>query len=180
MTFIDTKEYFFSAGPFRFIITASEDVIVSIGFKKQKVPQKNPEIPHNVLNLFGFFARYADRSPLLNYRIILLESGHNSDKRDEYGTASIVLDTSGYTENERRVYRELIGVAPGQRISYGELAVRCGFTGGARFIGNAMAKNRFPVIIPCHRVIKGNGEPGNYSGGADIKRNLLAHEAGGF
>jgi methylated-DNA-[protein]-cysteine S-methyltransferase len=50
--------------------------------------------------------------------------------------------------------------------------------GGGRFVGNAMAKNMFPVFIPCHRVIKSDGAMGYYSGGVHIKEFLLAHELG--
>jgi O-6-methylguanine DNA methyltransferase len=40
-----------------------------------------------------------------------------------------------------------------------------------------MAKNKFPIIIPCHRVIKSNGSLGNYTGGVDIKKSLLSFES---
>lgn len=90
--------------------------------------------------------------------------------------AGIVLDMEGYTEKEISVYRELIKVKPGATVSYGELALRCGVPGGARFIGNTMARNRFPVIIPCHRVVKSDGSMGNFSGGVDIKEKLLRLE----
>jgi methylated-DNA-[protein]-cysteine S-methyltransferase len=88
------------------------------------------------------------------------------------------LDLGGYTEREQRIYDALLTVPPGSVISYGSLAEKAGIPRGGRFAGNAMAKNRFPVFIPCHRVIPSSGKTGNYSSGTDIKEYLLAHEQG--
>lgn len=85
-------------------------------------------------------------------------------------------DLSVYTQKEHVVLRELLRIVPGTTISYGALAQRCGFAGAARFVGNVMAKNMFPVVYPCHRVIRSNGDIGNYSGGAGIKEFLLEWE----
>jgi len=86
------------------------------------------------------------------------------------------LDLGIYTGKESRVYKELIKVPFGITISYEQLSKRSGIVHGARFVGNAMAKNIFPVFIPCHRVIKSNGDIGNYSSGKGIKIFLLQHE----
>jgi len=102
-------------------------------------------------------------------KMVIKGSGHGE---------SIVLDLENYTEREASVYRELIKIVSGNRISYGDLAAKSGIPGGARFIGNTMAKNRFPVIVPCHRVVKSDGSLGNFSGGVDIKEKLLRHESG--
>ncbi|RPI94438.1 MAG: MGMT family protein [Spirochaetales bacterium] len=86
------------------------------------------------------------------------------------------LDLSAYTDGERAIYRALLKVPFGRTISYGDLARRAGFEGGGRFAGNCMAKNDFPVFIPCHRVIKSDGGIGRFSGGTGIKELLLGHE----
>jgi methylated-DNA-[protein]-cysteine S-methyltransferase len=86
---------------------------------------------------------------------------------------TVNLDLSWYTLKEMQVYSQLLKIPAGCTISYGDLAQRSGFPGGARFVGNTMAKNSFPIIIPCHRVIKSDGSMGNYSGGIDIKKHLL-------
>ncbi|HON79361.1 MAG TPA: methylated-DNA--[protein]-cysteine S-methyltransferase [Spirochaetota bacterium] len=86
------------------------------------------------------------------------------------------LDLQGYTEREQRIYAALLTIPPGSVVSYGGLADMAGIPRGGRFAGNAMAKNRFPVFIPCHRVIKSDGKTGNYTSGTDIKEFLLAHE----
>lgn len=89
---------------------------------------------------------------------------------------SLAVDCSLFTPRECMVYSKLIRVPFGSTISYGDLARRSGFPGGARFIGNTMAKNIFPIIIPCHRVIRHDGTMGNYSGGVHIKEHLLKFE----
>jgi methylated-DNA-[protein]-cysteine S-methyltransferase len=87
-----------------------------------------------------------------------------------------VLDFSIFSDKEKAVYNELLGISFGETVSYKELSQRSGVINGARFVGNAMAKNIFPVFVPCHRVINSNGSIGNYSGGKEIKRFLLQHE----
>jgi O-6-methylguanine DNA methyltransferase len=94
----------------------------------------------------------------------------------EYDQLVLQMDVSEFTQKEITVYRELLRVPHGATISYGTLAVKAGIPGGARFIGNTMAKNNYPIIIPCHRVIKSDGTMGNYSGGTHIKKLLLEHE----
>jgi len=66
----------------------------------------------------------------------------------------------------------------GETRSYGQLAAECGSPGAARAVGGAMAKNRFPIIVPCHRVIGADGALGGYSapGGLRLKRRLLDME----
>jgi O-6-methylguanine DNA methyltransferase len=89
---------------------------------------------------------------------------------------SLQLDLSSYTPIEIGVYRELLKIPAGSTISYGLLAQRSGIPRAARFVGSTMAKNNFPIIIPCHRVIKSDGSMGNYSGGVNIKKHLLDFE----
>ena len=86
------------------------------------------------------------------------------------------LDLNGYTTMEKKVYQSLLSIETGTTVSYGELAKRSGIPGGARFVGNTMAKNRFPIIVPCHRVIKGDGSMGMYTSGVEMKKFLLDHE----
>lgn len=92
---------------------------------------------------------------------------------------TLTVDLSRFTAREISVYRELLKVPAGAVISYGALARNAGIPGGARFVGNTMAKNRFPVVIPCHRVIRSDGAMGNYSGGTHIKKYLLDFEKKG-
>ena len=77
-----------------------------------------------------------------------------------------------------RVRDALRGTGPGTTLSYGELAARAGSPGAARAVGGAMARNRFPLIVPCHRVLAGRDALGGFTGGEGLatKRALLAHE----
>jgi methylated-DNA-[protein]-cysteine S-methyltransferase len=67
----------------------------------------------------------------------------------------------------------------GMTRTYGELAAECGSPGAARAVGCVMAKNRYPLIVPCHRVLSAGGELGGYSApdGLKMKRRLLAMES---
>lgn len=89
------------------------------------------------------------------------------------------LDWSIVTPFQQSVYRELIKVPSGAVISYGELAERVGRPGAARAIGTAMAKNPFLFIVPCHRVVRGNGQLGGFACGLDVKKWLLEYESKG-
>lgn len=76
----------------------------------------------------------------------------------------IEFDFNGFTEKETAVLKELLKVPAGEVVSYGDLAKRVGISHGARFVGNVMMKNRFGPIIPCHRVIRSNGDLGKFAG----------------
>lgn len=86
------------------------------------------------------------------------------------------FDLSPFTDRERAVYSALVTIPFGATVTYGALAAMSGIPRGARFVGNTMAKNIFPIFIPCHRVILATGAMGNYTGGVDIKESLLRHE----
>ena len=75
-----------------------------------------------------------------------------------------------------KVYKKLLEVPPGMVTTYGELARAVGLTNGQRAIGRIMNKNPYPVIVPCHRVIKSTGKIGGYAWGEQIKTNMLSKE----
>jgi methylated-DNA-[protein]-cysteine S-methyltransferase len=90
----------------------------------------------------------------------------------------IRLDMSDVPPFHARVYEASRHVEPGQTIGYGELAARAGSPGGSRAVGQAMARNPFPLVVPCHRVLAAGGKPGGFSayGGEETKRKILALE----
>jgi len=93
----------------------------------------------------------------------------------------IWLDFSSLTPKEMLVLKTLKKIPMGQTISYAKLGQKAGFSSqSGRFIGNVMAKNPFPVIFPCHRVILSNGKLGQYTGGVAIKQFLLSQEKSVF
>jgi methylated-DNA-[protein]-cysteine S-methyltransferase len=79
----------------------------------------------------------------------------------------------------RRVVAACRRIGWGQMSSYGELAAQCGSPGAARAVGSVMAKNCYPLIVPCHRVLAAGGAIGGYSApdGLRMKRRLLAMES---
>jgi methylated-DNA-[protein]-cysteine S-methyltransferase len=98
--------------------------------------------------------------------------GKQQDFRD------VPLDTSGVAGFHLRVYQGARKVSAGRTISYGELAERIGSPGAARAVGQALGKNPFPIVVPCHRVLAANGKAGGFSahGGLSTKRRILAAE----
>lgn len=60
--------------------------------------------------------------------------------------------------------------------TYKRIAEHIGIHNGARVVGNSLARNPFPIVIPCHRAIKTNGELGGFQGGVNMKRSLLELE----
>lgn len=64
--------------------------------------------------------------------------------------------------------------------TYNRIAAHLGIPGGARAVGNALAHNPFPILIPCHRAIRADGSLGGYQGGAAMKRTLLEREGTTF
>ncbi len=77
---------------------------------------------------------------------------------------------------EQQVYKKLTQVPQGKVTTYGELSKAIGLKNGQRVIGQIMKKNPYPVIIPCHRVVKSDGTVGGYAYGGDIKTNMLQKE----
>ncbi|MCV0412828.1 MGMT family protein [Nitrosarchaeum sp.] len=77
---------------------------------------------------------------------------------------------------DKKIYKKLLEVPKGKITTYGELAKAVGLKNGQRAVGKIMNKNPYPVIIPCHRVIKSNGKIGGYAYGEEIKSNMLSKE----
>jgi methylated-DNA-[protein]-cysteine S-methyltransferase len=84
----------------------------------------------------------------------------------------------GFSPFTQSVLKACRGITFGQTTSYHDLANRMGRPGAARAVGNALARNPIPLIIPCHRIVRGNGSLGGFSapGGIAYKRKLLLHE----
>lgn len=90
----------------------------------------------------------------------------------------IPLDMARVPPFFRRVYEEARAVPRGLVRSYAEIAAAAGSPAATRAVGQAMAKNPWPVVVPCHRVVGSAGKPGGFSapGGLDTKARLLALE----
>ena len=77
---------------------------------------------------------------------------------------------------EEQIYQKLLQVPSGYVTTYGELAKAINLKNGQRVVGQIMKKNPFPVIVPCHRVVKSDGTIGGYAYGTEIKKNMLTKE----
>lgn len=97
---------------------------------------------------------------------------------DEVRFDDVPLDLSHLTAFQRKVVSKCRQIIRGKTRSYGELAAASGSPGAARAVGSVMAKNRFPIIIPCHRVVGAGKSLGGFSApdGLDMKRRMLALE----
>ncbi len=91
----------------------------------------------------------------------------------------VAISRNGSGKFESRVYQALRKVPYGAVLSYSQLAAKAGSKNAARAAGHAMSKNRIPLLIPCHRVIKADGSVGKFTadGGTALKKKMLALEA---
>jgi methylated-DNA-[protein]-cysteine S-methyltransferase len=90
--------------------------------------------------------------------------------------ADVVLDLDGATPFQRAAVEVLRAVPRGEVVTYGELAALAGRPGAARAAGTVCARNRFALVVPCHRVVGAAGIGGYGSLGVEVKRRLLALE----
>jgi O-6-methylguanine DNA methyltransferase len=104
--------------------------------------------------------------------IVALLRGEPSD------LSAIELDMEDVAPFHRRVYEVARAIPPGGTLAYGDVAARVGAPGAARAVGQALGRNPFPIVVPCHRVVAASGKIGGFSahGGAATKRRMLAIE----
>ncbi len=96
--------------------------------------------------------------------------------RGRRSSFDVAVDLESASNFDRSVWNALLKVPAGRTITYGQLARRAGFTGAARAVGGAMARNPIPLIIPCHRVVGEGGSLQGFGMGLWRKRWLLDHE----
>ncbi len=104
--------------------------------------------------------------------IVALLQGEASD------LSQIALDMEGVPPFHRRVYEVARTIPPGRTLSYGDIAARLDARGAARAVGQALGRNPFAIVVPCHRVLAAGGKPGGFSanGGVSTKLKMLAIE----
>jgi methylated-DNA-[protein]-cysteine S-methyltransferase len=104
--------------------------------------------------------------------MVAVMSGVPRDLRD------VPIDDRSVDGFRREVYAATREIAPGTTRSYGEVARSIGHPNGAREVGAALARNPFPIIVPCHRVVAANGALTGFSapGGLATKRRMLQLE----
>lgn len=114
-----------------------------------------------------------DDSELLDETKGLLRDYFNGHSVD-FGKLDI--DFSGYTDFQEDVLKAVMTIPQGEVRSYKQVAEMVDRPRAYRAVGNAVGKNRTPIAIPCHRVIRSDGSIGNYGGGVRLKRTLLRLE----
>ncbi len=104
--------------------------------------------------------------------IVALLRGQASD------LSAVELDMDRVPPFHRRVYEVARTIPPGATLSYGDIAVRLGARGSARAVGQALGRNPFAIVVPCHRVLAAGGKIGGFSanGGISTKLRLLSIE----
>jgi methylated-DNA-[protein]-cysteine S-methyltransferase len=105
-------------------------------------------------------------------QITALLSGEPQDLAD------VPLDMERIEPFRQEVYAIARKIPPGETLTYGAIAEKLGDKLLARDVGEAMGKNPFPIVVPCHRVVAANGKLGGFSapGGANTKLKMLAIE----
>ncbi len=141
------------------------------GLLRTTLPQHSPQ---EILQLFGDRANRATLSTHLfedlMERLRVYFSGHRTTFPDK-------LDLSGATPFQRAVWEVTRLIPYGETRSYSWVAEQIKKPNAPRAVGQALARNPLPIIIPCHRVIARHGRLGGYSGGVEIKKLLLQMEA---
>jgi O-6-methylguanine DNA methyltransferase len=162
-------------------LVSDENFLKSLHFSGRKTSTEiTGETPYPLKKAAEWLNIYFNPSAAVPPEIVPV----SSDDKDKILPGSpdyenrLFLDMTGFSYKEISVYKSLLKVPAGDTISYGLLAEVSGIPSGARFAGNCMAKNRFPLFIPCHRVIKADGTWGNFTGGTGIKEYLLEYESG--
>jgi methylated-DNA-[protein]-cysteine S-methyltransferase len=129
-----------------------------------------------LIDRFAAEARRRRWNPKLVERVVAALEGDPDEFRD------VEIELDHLTSFSRRVIIACRRISWGQTRSYAQLAAAAGSASAARAVGHAMATNRTPLVVPCHRVIASGGLLGGYSApqGLAAKRRLLALESSSF
>jgi methylated-DNA-[protein]-cysteine S-methyltransferase len=95
---------------------------------------------------------------------------------DEIEISLDIADLDSCSSFQQSVLRAEHRIPRGGVSTYALIAAHLGKQGGARAVGNALANNPFPIIVPCHRAVRSDRTPGDYQGGSAMKRALLERE----
>ncbi|TFB15584.1 methylated-DNA--[protein]-cysteine S-methyltransferase [Microbacterium sp. 3H14] len=159
--FGDALAVFSDEGIVRFDLSESEDphvpwLLEGVARQLHAVPEPDPGAADELAHLL---AEYFDGTPVAFQERLRL------DWRLTDGFARTALQT-------------ISGIAWGETMSYGDVAVMAGHPGAARAVGTACRLTPFSIIVPVHRVVRSDGSPGHYGAHPERKRFLLDLEAG--
>lgn len=117
-------------------------------------------------------AEKTDKNRPLEKRIVKRLDAYFAGKLEKFDLP-IKLDGTGF---EKKVWRALLAIPYGQVSTYGKIATKIGRPKACRAVGGAIGKNCLAIIVPCHRVIKGDGSLGGYAWGPKVKQRLILLE----
>jgi len=159
----------------RMLIAATDKGICAIQFANS-----DDELEHGLKHEFPFAIRRRDDQALTTWKAELLrqmqaDQMHGTKKKGKELRASLPLDIQA-TAFQRRVWTYLQSIPFGETRSYGQVAKAIGQPTATRAVARACATNRIAVAIPCHRVVRENGDLAGYRWGVNRKRALLEME----
>ncbi len=121
--------------------------------------------------------RKTDPPELVREVLVYLERYFKGEAKETFGLIDAVLDQSDILGFRREVMTAVSRISFGKTKSYSEVAKIAGSPRAARAVGNILAANDFPIIVPCHRVIESSGKIGQFRGGYLMKKALLSFES---
>jgi len=139
------------------------------GLRRTTLPQPSAQEAQQLLGDLNDATRAPHSFDNLIQRFRIYFSGHRVTFPD-------LLDLSGATTFQRQVWEITRLISYGETRSYAWVAEQIGQPRAVRAVGQALGKNRLPIIIPCHRVIASQGKLGGFSGGVKMKKRLLSLE----
>ncbi len=140
---------------------------------------ENQQVAKTVLEYSPLFEAFIEADSISSSTTkILLDWLHQfSQKKKSTPFPLELLAITQVSPFRKEVLAALCEIPFGQVASYGEVAKRIGNERASRAVGNACGRNPFPLLVPCHRVIAGDGSAGGFSLDFRIKRDLLSFEA---
>jgi len=133
------------------------------------LPEKTPEA--TLARLKRRYPEAAEAEPAAGIEAViariraLLDGGRD-------GLTDIPLDWSQVPAFDRGVLDICRAIPPGETLTYGDIARRLGDLALSRGVGQALGRNPFPIIVPCHRVLGSDGKAGGFSGGSGVETKL--------
>ena len=165
-------------GPALVAATARGVCAIELGDDEQALARKlHDEFPQATLSRVD-----AGRDDFLAPRVRAVAdalAGGHARRRATAASATVAcipVDLIG-TAFQKRVWDALMKIPPGETRSYAQLAADLGAPKAARAVASACAHNRVAIVVPCHRVIRGDGSLGGYRWGLPMKQRLLEREA---
>lgn len=153
-------------------ITDDKERLVACSFSKSRRSAQQSAIQ----SLPETLRREVVRSPRASKGVRILHEIYMGRDLPTYPRIALITSSSFF----RRTYRNTVKIPKGKVTTYGRLGKRVGSKRLARAVGNAMARNPLPLIVPCHRVVHSTLRVGKYggaaTGGSRTKRELLVRE----